>query len=66
MISYDLGTEMGGLEVSKVKELKHILGHQWGFPNLNMSKTDAGISQPWHCLAPMLSAKSQGSWNPWR
>jgi hypothetical protein len=25
-----------------------------------------GISQPWHCLAPRLSAKSQGSWVSWK
>src|SRR5271170_671896 len=25
-----------------------------------------GISQPWHCLAPRLSAKSQGSWISWK
>jgi hypothetical protein len=27
---------------------------------------DAGISQPWHCSAHRLSAKSQDSGNPWR
>ena len=25
-----------------------------------------GISQPWHCLAPRLNAKSQGSWISWK
>ena len=27
-------------------------------------ESDAGISQPWHCLALRLGAQSQGSWNP--
>jgi hypothetical protein len=25
-----------------------------------------GISRPWHCLAPRLGAKSQGSWISWK
>jgi len=40
------------------------LGHFRDFAKLG--QIVESISQPWHCLAPMLSAKSQGYWISWK